>query len=128
VISQRALQAHADPWLGYTTLNDVGHLVDEASPYKEDLDWENINTLEEILEVLGYLGQAIAKIHCVSDDDSDQTLVPFSTEQAIHAVLAGREDEFVEAMVRFGEKYGEIVRHDHRLFVDAFRNHRFPAL
>jgi hypothetical protein len=74
------------------------------------------------------LGQAIAKIHCVSDDDSDQTLVPFSTEQAIHAVLAGREDEFVEAMVRFGEKYGEIVRHDHRLFVDAFRNHRFPAL
>lgn len=30
--SQRALQAYADPWLGYTTLNGVGQLVAEVSP------------------------------------------------------------------------------------------------
>ncbi len=128
VISQRALQAHADPWLGYTTLNDVGHLVDEASPYKEDLEWEAIDKFEDILEVVGYLGQATAKIHCVSDDDSDQNLVPYSTEQAIHATLAGREEEFVQAMVEFSENYGAIVRNDHKLFVDAFRNRLIPGL
>ncbi|MBD3562376.1 DUF2252 domain-containing protein, partial [Planktothrix sp. FACHB-1355] len=29
VISQRALQAYSDPWLGYTTLNGMGMLVEE---------------------------------------------------------------------------------------------------
>jgi uncharacterized protein (DUF2252 family) len=128
VISQRALQAHADPWLGYTNIKGVGHLVDEASPYKEDLNWDSINSFEEIIEVLGYLGKAVAKIHCVSDDDSDNTLVPFSTEQSISAALLGKEKEFVESIVSFGESYGAIVYEDHRLFVDAFRNNRFPGL
>jgi hypothetical protein len=31
-------------------------------------------------------------------------------------------------MVRFSEQYGAQVRNDHRLFVDAFRNHQFPGL
>jgi uncharacterized protein (DUF2252 family) len=128
VISQRALQAHSDPWLGYTTINGVGHLVDEVSPYKEDLNWDSINSIEEIVEVLGYLGQAVAKIHCVSDDDSDTTLVPFSTEQAISSVLEGKEKQFVDSIVSFGENYGTIVYEDSRLFVDAFRNRRFPGL
>jgi uncharacterized protein (DUF2252 family) len=128
VISQLALQSHADPWIGYTTLNGVGQLVDEVSPYENDLEWDGINALDEILELVTYLGKATAKIHCVSDDDSDQTLVPFSTEQAIHGVIKGREDDFVQMMVRFGEEYGSIVRDDHRLFVDAFRNKRIPGL
>ena len=39
VISQRALQAHADPWLGWTELDGAGQLVAEVSPYAVDLDW-----------------------------------------------------------------------------------------
>ena len=93
-----------------------------------DLDWGEVNDLDDIVQVLGYLGQATAKIHCVSDEDSDQTLVPFSTDQAINDVLAGHEDEFVLAMREFGQSYGDVVRDDYRLFVDAFRNKMFPGL
>ncbi len=128
VISQRALQAHADPWLGYTTFDGDGQLVAEVSPYEGELDWDDINSMDETLEVLGYLGQAMAKIHCIADVDSDQTLVPFSTDKAIQNVLAGREKAFVKSIVDFGEQYGATARDDHRLFVDAFRNHRFPGL
>lgn len=128
VISQRALQAYADPWLGYTTLDGVGQVVADRPPYEADLSWDNINDLDDILEVLGFLGQATAKIHCVSDEDSDQTLVPFSTDRAIHAMLAGREAAFVQAMIAFGEGYGAIVRDDYRLFVDAFRNGMIPGV
>jgi uncharacterized protein (DUF2252 family) len=128
VISQRALQAYADPWLGYTTLDGVGQVVADRSPYETDLSWDNINDLDAILEVLGYLGQATAKIHCVSDEDSDQTLVPFSTDRAIQRMLAGREEAFVEAMIAFGEGYGAVVRDDYRLFVDAFRNGLIPGV
>ena len=54
VLSQRALQAYADPWLGYTTLDGVGQLVAEVSPYTGDLEWDNLNKLDEILHLLGY--------------------------------------------------------------------------
>jgi uncharacterized protein (DUF2252 family) len=128
VVSQRALQAYADPWLGHTMLYGTGYLVAEASPYTTDLDWRDINDLDDILQMLRYLGQAVAKIHCVSDEDSDQTLVPFSTDAAIAEVLSGREEEFVAHIVGFGEGYGAVVRGDHTLFVDAFRNKRIADL
>ncbi len=128
VVSQRALQAHADPWLGYTMLDGEGQLVSELSPHEGELEWDDINKMDDILELLRNLGQATAKIHCTADVDSDQTLVPFSTDQAIQKVLGGHEEAFVKAMVDFGEQYGAVVRDDHRLFVDAFRNHKFPGL
>jgi uncharacterized protein (DUF2252 family) len=128
VLSQRALQAYADPWLGYTAIDGVGQLVAEVSPYTADLEWDDINDIDDIIQVLGYLGQAVAKIHCVSDVDSDQTLVPFSTDQAIHAALQGKEDAFVQAMIDFGQSYGDVVRDDYRLFIDAFRNHEISGV
>ena len=128
VISQRALQAYADPWLGYTTLDGIGQLVAEASPYTSDLEWDDVSEMDDILHLLGYLGKAVAKIHCVSDTDSDQKLVPFSTDEAIGNALGGREDDFVKEMVDFGQGYGGVVRDDYRRFVDAFRNRQFPGL
>ena len=70
----------------------------------------------------------MAKIHCVSDEDSDDTLVPFSTDRAISDAVKGREDEFVEEMLAFGQGYGSVCRDDYELFVDAFRNGQFPGL
>jgi uncharacterized protein (DUF2252 family) len=109
-------------------LRGIGQLVDEVSPYEVDLDWEEINTFDEIIEVLGYLGQATAKIHSVSDEESEQNLVSTSVEHAIHEAIGGREEDFVQTMVNFGQQYGAIVRNDYRLFVDAFRNHQIMGL
>ena len=128
MVSQRALQAYSDPWLGYTKLDGVGQLVAEVSPYGNDLSWDDINDLDKILKLLDYLGQAVAKIHCVSDVDSDQTLIKFSTDQAIADAISGHEDDFTAAMVTFGHDYGAVAREDHQIFVDAFRNHRVMGL
>ena len=127
-VSQRALQAHADPWLGYTEMDGVGFVVTELSPYVEDLDWSNLTEPEEIGPVLDYLGRATAKVHCVADEDSDQTLVGFQAEDAIVEAIGGSEEEFVKEMVDFGMGYSEVARDDHRLFVDAFRNGQIPGL
>lgn len=128
VVSQRALQAYSDPWLGYTELDGAGQLVAEVGPYVSDLDWSDINDIDEILELLEFLGRAVAKIHCISDVDSDQTLIDVSTDEAISDALGGREDEFVKAIVEFGQQYGDLARDDHQLFIDAFRNHRIMDL
>jgi uncharacterized protein (DUF2252 family) len=127
-VSQRALQAHADPWLGYTEIDGVGFVVSELSPYVEDLDWSDLTEPEQISPVLEYLGRATAKVHCVADRDSDPDIVGFQTEDEIIEEIDGNEEEFVEEMVDFGAHYSEIVRDDHRLFVDAFRNGQIPGL
>jgi uncharacterized protein (DUF2252 family) len=124
-ISQRALQAHADPWLGWCELHGKGQVVQELSPYEADLDWDHVSEPDEMLPLLRCLGQAAAKIHCVSDAGSAEELVDFQTEEAIHAVL---DQDFASELAEFGADYGERVREDHRLFVDAFRNGRVPGL
>lgn len=128
VISQRALQSYSDPWLGYTVIDGKSQLVAEVSPYTSDVKWDDINKMDDILELLEYMGRAVAKVHSVSDEDSDQTLINYSIDEAISKSLAGRNDDFVEEMVTFGQEYGKIVRDDHELFVDAFRNHHFRGI
>ena len=127
-VSQRALQAHADPWLGYTEIDGTGFVVSELSPYVEDLDWSDLTEPEQMSPVLDYLGRATAKVHCVADKDSDPDIVDFQTEDEIIEAISGKEDEFVEEMVDFGTRYSGIARDDHRLFVDAFRNGQIPGL
>jgi uncharacterized protein (DUF2252 family) len=127
-VSQRALQAHADPWLGWCELQGVGQLVKEVSPYEADVDWDHVADIDEMVSLLAYLGRATAKVHCVSDASSEQTLVSFQTEEAIMSMVDGRESEFANDLVAFGREYGELARDDHELFVDAFRNGRIPGV
>ena len=124
-ISQRALQAHADPWLGWCELRGKGQVVQEISPYEANLSWESLADPDEILPLLTYLGQATAKVHCVSDAGSAEELVDFETEEAIEAVI---DDDLPSELADFGKHYGEQVRQDHGLFVDAFRNGDIPGL
>ena len=127
-VSQRALQAHADPWLGWCSLGGTGQVVKEVSPYEADIDWDQVSDLDEVFPLLSYLGQATAKVHCVSDAGSEQTLVDFQTEEAIMAVVEGRFESFSDDLVAFGRAYGDLARDDHRRFVDAFRNGRIPGV
>jgi len=122
-VSQRSLQARSDPLLGHTALDGVGFVVNELSPYDADLDWAELVEPDQIRSVLGYLGQATAKAHCVSDEDSDDTLVEFQTEEAIADVLGGAKTSaaFVEDMCGFGLDHANQVRADYAVFVNAFR-------
>ncbi|MEU6231686.1 DUF2252 domain-containing protein [Kitasatospora sp. NPDC047058] len=129
VISQRALQAHSDPWLGYTTLHGRGQLVAEVSPYATDLDWTDLNELPDLLAVTEYLGHATATMHAAADESSSgHTLVPFSTEHAIHEAVSRDEAGFTAMLVDFAHAYGARARADHQLFVDLYRNGRIPGL
>ncbi|MEU1814258.1 DUF2252 domain-containing protein [Streptomyces roseifaciens] len=128
VISQRALQAHADPWLGWTELNGTGQLVAEVSPYAVDLDWSDIDDPAEIAAVVADLGRATAAMHAAADDQSGHSLVPFSTERAIDAVIAADEEGFAALLTDFAHSYGARARADHQIFVDLFRNGRIPGL
>ncbi|GAA5149175.1 DUF2252 domain-containing protein [Nocardioides marinquilinus] len=121
VVSQRALQVHTDPMLGYTDVDGTGYVVAEVSPYEIDLDWDDLTEPDDIERVVALLGRATAKIHCASDEDSDQDLVDFQVEEAITKAVEGREDDLIDWVVDFGERYATQVREDHAEFVAAFR-------
>ncbi|WP_412544450.1 DUF2252 domain-containing protein [Longispora sp. K20-0274] len=126
--SQRALQAHADQWLGHTQLGGVGQLVAEVSPYAADLDWAEISEPADLEQVVTYLGRATARMHSVADDESSHDLVDFSTEEAIVARVDKDPEGFVAMLVDFAHSYGARVRADHQIFVDLFRNGRLPGI
>ncbi|MFI8366370.1 DUF2252 domain-containing protein [Streptomyces sp. NPDC085466] len=128
VISQRALQAHADPWLGWTELDGAGQLVAEVSPYAVDLDWSDIDDPQDIAATVADLGRATATMHAAADESSGHSLVPFSTERAIDEAIAADEEGFPELLVEFAHAYGARARADHQIFVDLFRNGRIPGL
>ena len=106
----------------------MGFVVAEFSPYVADLDWSTVDEPEEMRTVLHQLGCATAKVHCVSDKDTEETpLVDFQTEDAIVDVIGDKDDEFVRDIVDFAFAYRERVGQDHALFVEAFRNGQIPV-
>jgi len=126
--SQHALQAHADPWVGYTTLDGVGQIVAEVSPYAADLDWADVNEFDDLRQVVRDLGRATARMHSVADDDSEHTLIDYSTEEAIVAAVDKDEAGFRRMIGDFAHRYGAQARADHQTFVDLFRNGRLPGV
>ena len=93
-VSQGALQAHADPWVGWCELDGVGQVIKELSPYEADLDWDAVTELDEMLPLVRDLGRATAKVHCVSDEGSEHPLVDVNVEAKITDVIGDRDDEF----------------------------------
>nr|WP_179519546.1 DUF2252 domain-containing protein [Nocardioides perillae] len=124
VVSQRALQVHTDPLLGHTAVDGVGYVVAELSPFEVDLEWHGITEPDDIREVVVSLGRATAKVHCASDEDSDQDLVDIQVEDAVAASVEGRREEFRAWVTDFAVEYAARVRRDHTLFVEAFRSGR----
>ena len=132
-VSQRALQAHADRFLGWTELpgtdgKRTGFVVSEYSPYEADLDWSSIDEPEQMEELITQLGQATAKIHCVADDDSEHDLVDVSVEEVVAESVGDDVDDLVRDCVDFAHGYAEQARRDHQLFVDAFRGGAFSSV
>ncbi|WP_030484302.1 DUF2252 domain-containing protein [Nocardioides aequoreus] len=121
VVSQRALQVHTDPLLGHTGVRGVGYVVAEVSPYEVDLDWDDLTEPSQMAQVVDLLGRATAKVHCSSDEDSDQDLVDFQVEEAVVASLKGRRRAFADHLVGFATDYAAQVREDHATFVEEFR-------
>ena len=126
-MSQWALQAHADPWLGYTDIDGAGFVVAELSPYESDLDWSELTEPARAapggrLAGPGHREGALR----VGRGLRAVALVDFQIEDAA-AEASTTSDELVAELTTFALAYAERTRDDHRLFVAAFRADGSPA-
>jgi hypothetical protein len=103
-------------------------VVAELSPYEFDLDWDELTEPDQMEPVLRDLGRATAKVHCASDEDSDQDLVDFQIETAIAGGFDRDRDGFLTDVVDRSLDIAARARADHELFVDAFREGRIGGL
>ena len=129
VVSQRALQVHTDPLLGYTSLDGVGYVVAEVSPYEFDLDWGEINEPDEMASVVRTCSAAPPR-RCTAPPTRTATRTWSTSRPRTRSprVLEGRRKEFVADLTDFALDYAAQVREDHALFVDAFREGRIGGL
>jgi hypothetical protein len=97
-------------------------MVTEVSPFAVDMEWGEINDPRQIEAVVKNLGQAVAIMHSAADNESEESLVPFSTEKAIDEVIGDDRENFEGFLVDFAHSYSDRARNDHQLFIDAFRN------
>ena len=99
-------------------------MVAEISPYEVDLDWGELTEPDDIAAVVELLGRATAKIHCASDEDSDEDLVDFQVESGIRRVAAPA----AQGVRRLAHRLRAALRRPGarrpRLFVEAFRDGR----
>ena len=123
VVSQRALQVHTDPLLGHTTLEGVGFVVSEVSPYEVDLDWGNINEPDDMAAVVDAgPGHRQDPLRLRRGQRPGPGRLP---GRGGDRRGAGRPTkEFASYVEDFGVDYAVTVRNDHALFVDAFREGR----
>lgn len=127
-LSQRALQVHADPYLGWTEIDGTGFVVSELSPYETDLEWDDLTEPDEITELVTDLGKATAKMHCVADADAEGLAVAEQVEDLVLERVDGHVDELVSWVQDFAREYAELTRADHARFVDAFRHGAFGGV
>ena len=127
-VSQRALQAHADRFLGWTDLDGTGYVVRELSPYEADLSWDDLTDPQELEVLVEQLGRATAKIHCVADDHSEAEFVTGSVENLVAHSVGDDLEDLVGDMTGFAHSYAEQTRQDHSRFVDAFRGGAFDSV
>ena len=104
-VSQGALQAHADPWVGWCRTRrrrpgDQGALALRGRPRLGRRDRDATRCSRSCDD----LGRATAKVHCVSDEGSEHPLVDVNVEAKITDVIGDRDDEFARDLAAFGRR------------------------
>lgn len=120
VWAQRIHLVGGDPYYGHTTLDQQSFMVRERSPYKDDIDVDELDYAE--LKTYAYIcGETLAQIHARSDADTG--VGEDSAEQRILAtidpeVFPGDIARFAEAAARRLHKDYHAFKkdHDHSVF------------
>jgi uncharacterized protein (DUF2252 family) len=113
-----------DPFYGRVELDDIPVRVRERSPYKDDIDVDDLSK-EEFLDYATICGKTLSQTHARSDEDTG--VMEGDAEERILSSL--RPTVFVDDVVRFAEAatrrlYADfkVFKKDHQLGVFNFVN------
>lgn len=119
VTSQKAMQAHEDPYLGYVTMQGKEYYVRERSPYKKKLKAKHIKSQDDLENVLSIQGQITAKIHARADMDAgiDVDILHHHADVVIIESIGVSDAEFTRQIQRWSSAYAARTTLDFKVFL-----------
>ncbi|MFC8924163.1 DUF2252 domain-containing protein [Cellulosimicrobium sp. NPDC057127] len=122
VAAQRILQAHSDPFLGWTTVeadeSPAGRRVDfywrQFRDMKGSVELDRLTPVQ-LARYGGFCGRVLARAHSQSP-----------AARVVHAYL-GRSDAFEDAVAAWARAYADVVEQDHARLAAAVADGRLPA-
>ncbi|HMQ53018.1 MAG TPA: DUF2252 family protein [Anaerolineae bacterium] len=115
--AERIVEAHAvhlvggDPYYGHATIDDISFLVRERSPYKHEIEVDDLSKAE-LKEYAEICGKVLAQTHARSDQDTG--ILEGEAEKQILSSINLKV--FTEDMVRFAHRAAKRIYKDHQLF------------
>lgn len=100
-----------DPLYGYATYQDQSYLVRERSPFKNDIDLDELDK-KEWKAYARVCGKTLAQTHARSDQDTG--IMEGNAEETILKSMIPKV--FEDDMVRFAKRAAKRIRKDHQLF------------
>lgn len=111
-----------DPFYGHATIDGQSFLVRERSPFKNDIDLEDLSK-KQWRSYAEACGRSLAQAHALADDSGavEQDIEPLILE------AVGEPDLFIDDICRFADDAIERIYADHEFFIadhelGAFRN------
>lgn len=111
VQSQKIHLVGGDPYYGTTTIDGEPFLVRERSPFKDDIDLDDLSR-SEFKDYANICGRTLAIAHASCDEDTG--LMEGNMEKAILASV--RRDVFCQDLIGFAEETTKRIYKDHKAF------------
>ena len=103
--------AGGDPYYGHTTIDGKSYLVRERSPYKADIDMDDLSK-SEMCEYAGICGGIVAHAHARSDEDTGVT-----QHNAERAILESLDPQLFQADIAdFAQQASRQICQDYKGF------------
>lgn len=115
--AERILQSHkihlvgGDPYYGQVEIDDESFLVRERSPFKDDIDVDDLDK-DELKEYAHICGATLAQTHARSDEDTG--IMDGDAEQRILSSV--EPTVFCKDVVRFATVASKRLKRDHKAF------------
>ncbi|MFC0525373.1 DUF2252 domain-containing protein [Pontibacillus salicampi] len=116
IVTQKAMHHMADPYLGYFTMQGRDFYVRERSPYEKDLKEKHLTEYDDVEKTLKTMGKIAAKIHARADEDLDQEILSYHSEEEILKAIGEDKDGFINELLLWSKFYQERVESDFQLF------------
>ena len=100
-----------DPFYGRVDIDDKSFLVRERSPYKDDIDVDDLDK-KELKDYAHICGRTLAQTHARSDEDTG--IMEGDAEKRILSSIM--PEVFIDDVVRFSEMAAKRIHKDYKLF------------
>lgn len=118
VTAQRALGVDVDDHLGWMLLDDGGYSVRARSPFKDELDTEDLDSMTRMTKLAEQWGEILATAHARADRDFDEDFVPYSFDREVDERTDGDHEGFRRVVRELAVAYAAQVERDYRAFLE----------